>query len=470
MKTRLTPILVLSMIIASGCITAEKRPVTQAQKPPMAATPLLPAGFLDEKIRYLDTVLERKDISEKDKEITVDLLKTYRAVKRVSSQRLTDAQYRRVVHTLFHSLSTLDEAHFTLATEAAKEGETKEDIEECSETMSLYHEKRKEILDDYMSGEFKAVVSKCLGLLTVFGQDAVTAEIGFVFAQSLARQKMFESAIDKGEEVLDRFQTSADLMLLRAGIVQWYLRQGQRQNALNNLEKLMDDLDERRALVATLSDKIAKAPPDAIKTPPGTETDPGTDKREPKTPGKKSMDALLTEVEVLIHNNEFNKAEFILRQARIVTDDTTEIEEIDLALKKVRLAKDAFIKQTGVEGPSGDSELDRVKKLIEERQYAEAIKKIKGIEDTKGSTTETRALKDQAIRKQITQERNRAAKLFLTGKKTRDPVRKRQYLQSSYNILKALADTYPTSPLIATIHSDMAIVSGELDNIGKDEE
>jgi len=356
-----------------------------------------------------------------------------------------------------------------MATEVAKETEEQEEIVDYSQTISLFSKKRKEILDDYMSGHFKAVVSKCLGLKTVFGQDAITTEIGFVFAQSLARQKMFEEAIITGEEVLGRFQASADLILLRAGIAEWYLRLGQRQNALNILEKLTDNLDERQALLATLSDKIAKAPADTVQTPPGTET-PGPDKGDKATPSTESIDALLTEVEILIHNNEFNKAEFKLRQARIKTDDSTEIEEIDAALKKVRLAKDAFRRQTGVEGPSGDSELDRAKKLIEERQYDEAIKKIEGIEGSKGSTTETRALKDQAIREQIKKERNRAAKLFLMGKKTRDPIKKKQYLQSSYNILKALADKYPTSPLITTINSDMAIVSGELENIQKDEE
>jgi len=470
MKNRLTPILVFFVIFASSCVTTERKPVTQAPEPDTASTPLLPAGFLDEKIQYLTTVLKRKDISEKDKEIATDLLKTYRLLKQTSSERLTDAQYRRVVHTLFNSLSTLDEAHFTMATEVAKESEEQEEMVEYSQTITLFSKKRKEILDDYMSGNFKAVVSKCLGLRTVFGQDAVTTEIGFVFAQSLARQKMFEEAINTGQEVLGRFQASADLILLRAGIAEWYLSLGQRQNALNILEKLTDNLDERQALLATLSDKIAKAPADTVQTPPGTETDPGPDKAEQVTPSTESINALLTEVEMLIHNNEFNKAEFKLRQARIKTDDSTEIEEIDAALKKVRLAKDAFRRQTGIEGPSGDNELDRAKKLIEARQYAEAIKKIEGIEGSKGSTTETRALKDQATRKQIKQERNRAAKLFLMGKKTRDPIRKRQYLQSSYNILKALADKYPTSPLITTINSDMTIVSGELDNIQKDEE
>jgi tetratricopeptide (TPR) repeat protein len=470
MKNRLTPILVFLAIFASGCITTERKPVTRAPEPYTDSTPLLPADFLDEKIQYLTTVLKRKDISEKDKEIATDLLKTYRSVKQVSSERLTDAQYRRVVHTLFHSLSTLEEAHFTMATEVAKETEEREEMVDYSQTISLFSTKRKEILNDYVSGNFKAVVSKCLGLKTVFGQDAITTEIGFVFAQSLARQKMFEEAINTGEEVLGRFQASADLVLLRAGIAEWYLRLGQRRSALTILEKLTDNLDERQALLATLSDKIAKAPPDAVQPTPGTETDPDPDKTDPTTPSTESVEALLTEVEMLIHNNEFNKAEFKLRQARIRTDDSTEIEEIDAALKKVRLAKDAFRRQTGLEDPSGDSELDRVKKLIEQRKYAEAIEKIEGIEGSKGSTTETRALKDQAVRKQIKKERNRAAKLFLMGRKTSDPIRKNQYLQSSYNILKAIADKYPTSPLIATINSDMAIVSGELGNIQKDEE
>ena len=138
MKNRLIPIFVFLAIFASGCITTERRPVTKAPEPHVESTPLLPADFLDEKIRYLTTVLERKDISDKDREIATDLLKTYRSVKLVSSQRLTDAKYRRVVHTLFHSLSTLDEAHFTMAAEIAKETEEQEETVDYSQTISLF--------------------------------------------------------------------------------------------------------------------------------------------------------------------------------------------------------------------------------------------------------------------------------------------------------------------------------------------
>jgi tetratricopeptide (TPR) repeat protein len=354
-----------------------------------------------------------------------------------------------------------------VAAEIAREADEREEVRDDSETISRYAKTRKEILDDYESGNFKSVVSKCLGLRTLYGQDAVTPDIGFVFALSLAKQKMFEEAIRIGEEVIHQFEASADLVLLRSRIAEWYLALGRTQGALQNYEKLTDTLDERQAQLAALGEKIAKAPRE-IDQPTGQPV-PGekTDKTEP-TPKATSIDALLTEVEVLLHNNEFNKAEFLLRKARMETDDTTEIEDIDDALKKVRLAREAFRKQAMVEGPSGESAFETARTLIEQGKYEDALNKIEDLEKSRGKTAETEALKDQAIRKHIKSGRNRAAKLFLSAKRTSDPSRKKQYLRASYDILKALSDKYPSSPLIAKVGSDIAVVSSELERLEGD--
>ncbi|MFH1953464.1 MAG: hypothetical protein ABIL06_17830 [Pseudomonadota bacterium] len=65
----------------------------------------------------------------------------------------------------------------------------------------------------------------------------------------------------------------------------------------------------------------------------------------------------------------------------------------------------------------------------------------------------------------INSERNRAAEIFLTAKKTKDPSKKKELLNSSCDILKALIDNYPSSPLNQKLKSHMAIVKEELESI-----
>jgi outer membrane protein assembly factor BamD (BamD/ComL family) len=67
-----------------------------------------------------------------------------------------------------------------------------------------------------------------------------------------------------------------------------------------------------------------------------------------------------------------------------------------------------------------------------------------------------------AMEKIINRERNKAAKLFLDARNTKDPAKKEEMLNSSYNILKAVADKYPSSPLIPKVRDNMNQVTREL--------
>ncbi|MCJ7594612.1 MAG: hypothetical protein MUO52_07580, partial [Desulfobacterales bacterium] len=59
-------------------------------------------------------------------------------------------------------------------------------------------------------------------------------------------------------------------------------------------------------------------------------------------------------------------------------------------------------------------------------------------------------------------ERNKAAKIFLMAKQTREPAKKQDLLRSSHEILKALVDKYPLSPLNQKIKDNMNRIEEEL--------
>jgi len=83
------------------------------------------------------------------------------------------------------------------------------------------------------------------------------------------------------------------------------------------------------------------------------------------------------------------------------------------------------------------------------------------------SDPDVKELKDMAVEKIINRERNKAAQLFLAASKSKDPAKKEELLTSSYNLLKAVADKYPSSPLTPRVQQHMNQVTKELSKVKK---
>ena len=124
--------------------------------------------------------------------------------------------------------------------------------------------------------------------------------------------------------------------------------------------------------------------------------------------------------------------------------------------EKEKRSKDTYIKET----------IETAKNLIEGESFEDAIAKIDELQDLRGPSSESIALKNQAIEKLINRERNRAAKLFLAAKKTQDRAKKEEYLLSSYKILKAIIDKYPSSPLNNKLKSHIKTLTKEMERLG----
>ncbi len=100
------------------------------------------------------------------------------------------------------------------------------------------------------------------------------------------------------------------------------------------------------------------------------------------------------------------------------------------------------------------------KRLIEQENFEQALAILNGskIEDSK----EIEELKNKAVEGIINRERNKAAKLFLLARESKDLEKKREYLKTAFRILEALIIQYPDSPFMDRIKENLNKVSEEL--------
>jgi tetratricopeptide (TPR) repeat protein len=445
MKKSMTAFLVMFLVSVSGCIPALQKPELVIPKSETRPALLPSLDLLDRKIEVLKSILQTEGVSEKDKKIASTLLESYKKLKVAYSGHLTEAEYRNVINTLFKMLSALDENYF-----AEQRG-----VPDYSGTISQFSIKRKKIMDTYFAGDFKGVINQCLELKSVFGQDALIPEIGLVFALSLGKQGMPKDAIEIGEGIALEMEATPDIIHLRANIAEWHLNLGQREKALNMYDKLTDNLDERQGILNGLTRKITG------KTDPQPPSETKTDVQD-----LSPMDEFLLKVDALMQEHLYDEARLLLIKHRIRLEGGPDVEIIDEALKGVEIAEEKFEKEKRSKDDYINEAIETAKNLIEEESFEAAISKIDELQDLHGPSSETMALKNQAIEKLINSERNRAAKLFLAAKKTQDRAKKEEYLLSSYKILKAIIDKYPSSPLNDKLKSHMKTLTNEMEGLG----
>ncbi len=441
---------------ASGCAAPPKREVTLAPKPDVRTqtAPLLSTHTIDKKISFLEGVLAQDGLSEEDRRIATDLLATYKLTKKLTPDRLTKKEYQKLIRSLFRSLALTDERYF----------EKKKTAPDYSGAVSLFVSKRDEIINLYLKGDFRAVIKRSLELKEIFGPDALTTEVGLLFALSLAREGDLEQAIEIGEGIASELDQLPDIIQLRSRIAQWQLKLGRKEKAVHTYEKLTDNQDERMALIQKLNGQINRAmktdKTDTSGFPPAKPA-PDTNARQ----GDYSIDQVLKEANSLVRKHAYGEARVLLLKARIKVEEGPESEIIDRELEKIRQREEEFEEQKRVRDAYLKQTFDAAKRLIEEEKFEEAVNKLDEIKDAQDLTPESKALRERAVESHINQERNRAAEIFLAAKKTKDLAKREELLKSSYDILKALIDKYPSSPLNQKLKSHLTIVKKEIERL-----
>jgi hypothetical protein len=454
---QLSRLLLISFLVyASGCATPPKMEVTPAPRSGVRAqtAPLLSTHTIDKKISFLEGIVANKNLSKGNKIIAADLLATYKLTKKLAPARLTRKEYQSLIRSLFKSLSLVDERYF----------EEKKPTLDYSSAVTLFVSKRDEIIDFYLQGNSKAVIKRSLALKEIFGPDALTTEIGLLFALSLAKEGELKQAIEIGEKIARELDQLPDIIQLRSRIAQWQLKLGRKEKALHTYAKLTDNQDESMALIQDLNRQISRAmkyDKSDISGSPGP--GPGPDVNVGQ--GEYSTDQLLEKVSALVQKHEYREARILLLKKRIKMEEGPESEIIDRELAGIEQRADEFEEQKRVRDAYLKQTFDAAKRLIEEEKFDEAVNRLDEIKDAQGLNAESTALRERAVENHINRERNRAAEIFLAAKKTKNPSKKKELLKSSYEILNTLIDKYPSSPLNQKLKSHLSIVKNEIDRL-----
>lgn len=461
--------ILLLMTLTAACQPSIQRAPAGARQdlsPPLSVS----VEALDRRIVYLTRVLETQDLSKDDRELAQDLLASYRGLKTASQTGSLRQNYSPMVNMLLSNLEQMENRYFTKQTAAPRL--SSDGVRELAMA-------RKKILQAFSAGNDQAVIDGILDLERTFGPDSLTPDLSLLLALSLGKKGTFTTALNVGQDAAAQLEGKPDLLQLRSQMIEWQLALGNEKEAKEIYERLVRKLAGREALVKALEQKIA---PEGSKIPsPETGASRG---EAAKADLDRDLKEALAKAERSMQIGDFERAKFILFQQRIRFEEGPEAELIDQALKSVELAEQKAQEQPKTEvaakEPSSPADVqkelqreaekqDNLKlalSLIRSEKYEEAMAKL---DELPPSDPEVKELKNMVVEKIINRERNKAAKLFLTARNTKDPAKKEELLNSSYNILKAVADKYPASPLIPKVQDHMNHVTKELARAKKGE-
>ena len=407
---------------------------------------------LDQRISRVQSLLESDQLGFEDRLLAQDLLKAYQTLERLSSVSPADEETRDLIELLAANLMRMDEQYFR-----------RPPPEESArlQAVALFAGKRKAIMDSYLAGDYQGVIENCIDLEKVLGPDALTPEIGLVFAISLGRRGMIQEALRVGTKISDDLERKPGFIQLRAKMIEWQLALGDRRSAIESYEKLLDNMHEREAVLKVAEQNLAGHAPQKALTERKEEPPPPVDlTKEPA-----SVQEVLRQVDVLVQRNDFETARLLLLRLRLRLQDGPDAELVDQAMKSVELAEENSRKQQKAETVKNEEALELAANLIDQERYEEAIAELENFSQGAELSPEAKQLQDLAVEKIINRERNKAAKLFLMARNTTDPAKKEELLVSSYNILKALVEKYPASPLYQKINENMKKIEEEMSKL-----
>ena len=468
----------IAAVLASAFIGGCASPVTrEAIAPGRDITLPLPISSAEVEARTarLAGRLEQTRMGESEKKVAMDLLNSYQMIGATLQPPMAEGDRQRIIRLLFESLSKVDEAYFL---RESKEGD------EFSRIIDQYTSRRKEIIQDYLAANHGMVVEKSIALRDLFGEEALTPEIGLLYSISLAKQGRLPEAVSSGESIVRELEKRPDLVNLRAYILEWQLAMGQDKSAEEGLKELTQRVAEKEALLKEARERMGfqEKAESSTETAPAPIEPPLVHEDSSTAQSPQSIETALAEVRDLVLRGEFTKAKFLLLQQRIRFPQGPQTEAIDAAMHEVELAQEKreLARDRGELSPEKSEDelrtekamleserLILAKQLVEQENFAEAVARLDELQREGSASAEVASLKEMATEKLINKERNRAAKLYLMARAETDLSKKEELLVSSYNILKALLDKYPSSPLQKKINDNMATIKDEMGRLKK---
>lgn len=423
-----------------------QRPTAIDEKKPSAP---LSDDILEQKIDFLNKRLESNLLDKKQVEITRSLISGLQQIREASRREITIDDYHFIITLLLDQLNKLEDKYLTIPDTLITQN--------YAEIITGFSREKNEIRENYMSRDYQDVIVKCVELEAKFGPDSLTPEIGLLFALSLAEKGMYDDALNIGERIIPELEGRPDLDHLRANTIQWLLLMDRKDQASAFYDKLIDSIEERESILARIKKDMVGDTGKIVKQ----DEAPVDDLSRSQTIRQSSptnTDEVLQQVDRLVESRLFNEAKLLLIKWRLRMEDSPEVETINQALKTVELAEEMDQKKQFEEKKS----LETAMKLIEKEDFEEAIQRLDELKDNPGINPETERLQDFAIEKLINRERDKAAKIYLMAKKSRDPNQRKELLKASQKILKTLIEEYPQSSLIDRLKNNLESVNKDL--------
>ena len=445
----------------AGCVTQSttpkpETPMVPSPTPAVQAVPLLPADVLDKKIENLARILENNKLNEDERTIALNLQNTYKTMKVLNKDSATKIDVtRQMIVMLFNHLSQLEDRYFQ---------RKQPDEKYYLEAVSVLILRKKKIQDSYLAGDHTGVINQCLDLESIFGSDALTPDIGLIFAISLAEKGMLKEASKIAQKITRELESKPDLLNLRVKTLEWQLAQGNKEAAQQIYEKTLDEMDQKQSLLKRAKQLMTGESPAKVAKTENTAKEnipPLVDPAAKDSP----LTRLLKQIEELIQNNQFGKAKLLLT-SQWRQSQGAETETIEQALKSVTIAEEKYQQEENVKIAQNNETLALVKKMIKDQKNEEAIKVLTPLLSDPNVSSEIKEIREQAINNLIKDEWNKAGALFIKAIQIGDSAKKKEYLLASYQKLKVLIEKFPQSKLIGKLNGHIQKVKEELQKLG----
>ena len=435
---------ILPIFLVTGCISSRApipdRGIVQYYKPPAISN-----DTLDRRIDNIKTLLEENSLSDDRKDTAISILKVYDKIKSLDQENLTEKEYRKTVKLLFNTLVEVEQQYFY---NGIVSKDTAGEI-----IFENYSELKKEIYEDYFTGNLKGVISGCDDLISRFGKSGLTPDLGIIFVEALSKSNMTSEALTVAKSILGAVENRPDLIRLLADTIELDLKMGETEDARLIYEKMVDIINDRNSLFKKAGGILAEAQGES------SAVDESLKERIPGIDPEKSiqMKQLVDDVEKLISQKDFSGARLELVRRRLRAEEGPELELIEQLLKSVDKAEEGFAKDNSHD----NLVIEDARRLIEEEKYEEALDIIEPI-IVEGENYKAEKLKKEAIEKLIMRDKNIAAKLKIAASNEGDIKKKRDLLLRAKTIFQNLIDKYSESPLIDKVKRNISVVDEEL--------
>lgn len=441
-KSVLLLIFVLPLFLVTSCVSKKITPVAEIQyyKPPALSN-----AILDKRVDEIKKMLEEDTLSEDRKETAVSILQAYDKLKSLNKENSTEKEFRKTIKLLFETLVSIEQQYFYSGiVPSDNAGEI---------IFENYSEQKNKIYEDYYAENYSGVITGCYDLISGFGKNGLTTDLGIILVEALAKNNMSSDALTVAKSILAPVEIRPDLIQLLATSIELEIKMGNRENASLLYEKLVDNINERNNLYQKTKNLLSKSSEDS------SIVDESITKKMSTIDPEKSIQItqLVNKVEDLISKKDFSGARLELYRRKLRAEEGAERDMIEQLLKSLDKAEE----QNDNKNNNNNLIIDDARKLVEEEKYEEALDILEPAFE-EGDNYEAEKVKKEAVEKLINRDMNIAGKLRIAALNEGDKQKKRDLLLKARSILQNLIDKYPASPSIGRVKRNISIVDEEL--------